>query len=311
MNGEKKRARLDQRRAPIHEALENFRQMRVVPFDVPGHKRGRGNPELTAFLGQQCVGVDVNSMKPLDNLCHPVSVIREAEELAADAFGAAHAFLMVGGTTSSVQSMVLTACKRGDEIILPRNVHRSVMGAMVLCGAVFAAFFARLAWMQFVRADYYADKAAEAKAEDTAKNSMTEIALAGKQAVARIKEEISSLIAAESTFSAVKAANLDPEFVKAMLLSVARNWNGASSSKVELQALLPEAERAKFDAAFAAAAKELLEAGIEVGYSKEVRTGFKVGAKGGSYYISFSDDDFEALLKEYLRGKISELLFKA
>ena len=114
-------------------------------------------------------------------------------------------------------------------------------------------------------------KAAEAKAEDTAKNSMTEIALAGKQAVARIKEEISSLIAAESTFSAVKAANLDPEFVKAMLLSVARNWNGASSSKVELQALLPEAERAKFDAAFAAAAKELLEAGIEVGYSKEHR----------------------------------------
>ena len=115
MNGETKRTRLDQRRAPIHEALENFRRMRVVPFDVPGHKRGRGNPELTAFLGQQCVGVDVNSMKPLDNLCHPVSVIREAEELAADAFGAAHAFLMVGGTTSSVQSMVLTACKRGDE----------------------------------------------------------------------------------------------------------------------------------------------------------------------------------------------------
>ena len=136
MNGNGNHTRLDQRRAPIHEALENFRRMRVVPFDVPGHKRGRGNPELTAFLGQQCVGVDVNSMKPLDNLCHPVSVIREAEELAADAFGAAHAFLMVGGTTSSVQSMVLTACKRGDEIILPRNVHRSVLNALVLCGAV-------------------------------------------------------------------------------------------------------------------------------------------------------------------------------
>ena len=58
--------------------------MRVVPFDVPGHKRGKGNPELTSFLGQQCMDVDVNSMKPLDNLCHPVSVIREAEELAAD-----------------------------------------------------------------------------------------------------------------------------------------------------------------------------------------------------------------------------------
>ena len=127
---------LNQTRAPIYEALERFRKMRVVPFDVPGHKRGRGNPELAEFLGEKCVGIDVNSMKPLDNLCHPISVIREAENLAAEAFGAAHAFLMVGGTTSSVQSMVLTACKRGDKIILPRNVHRSVINALVLCGAI-------------------------------------------------------------------------------------------------------------------------------------------------------------------------------
>jgi len=127
---------IDQSRAPIYEALQNFRQMRVVPFDVPGHKHGKGNPELTEFLGEQCVSIDVNSMKPLDNLCHPVSVIHEAEMLAADAFGAAHAFLMVGGTTSSVQSMVLSTCKRGDKIILPRNVHRSVINALVLCGAI-------------------------------------------------------------------------------------------------------------------------------------------------------------------------------
>ncbi len=127
---------MDQSRAPIKEALEHFKDMRIVPFDVPGHKRGRGNPELTKFLGEQCMTVDVNSMKPLDNLCHPVSVIREAEELAAEAFGAAHAFLMVGGTTSSVQSMILSVVGRGDEIILPRNVHRSVIHALVLTGAV-------------------------------------------------------------------------------------------------------------------------------------------------------------------------------
>ena len=63
-------------------------------------------------------------------------MIRQAEELAAEAFGAAHAFLMVGGTTSAVQAMVLSVAKRGEKIILPRNVHRSVIGAMVLCGAV-------------------------------------------------------------------------------------------------------------------------------------------------------------------------------
>ncbi len=116
---------MNQSKAPIYEALEMFRKMRIVPFDVPGHKRGRGNPELVELLGEKCVGIDVNSMKPLDNLCHPVSVIKEAEELAADAFGAYYAFLMVGGTTSAVQTMILSCCKQGDKIILPRNVHRS------------------------------------------------------------------------------------------------------------------------------------------------------------------------------------------
>ncbi|RBP61324.1 arginine decarboxylase [Alkalibaculum bacchi] len=125
-----------QRKAPIYEALKRFKSERVVPFDVPGHKQGRGNPELTNFLGKQCMELDVNSMKPLDNLCHPISVIKEAEELAAEAFGAAHAFFMVNGTTSAVQSMILSVCKRGEKIILPRNVHRSVINALIICGAI-------------------------------------------------------------------------------------------------------------------------------------------------------------------------------
>lgn len=126
----------DQSKMPLMEALERMRHDRLVPFDVPGHKHGKGNPQLTEFLGEKCMSVDVNSMKPLDNLCHPVSVIKEAEELAAEAFGAAQAFFMVGGTTSAVQTMILSSVKYGDEIILPRNVHQSVINALVLCGAV-------------------------------------------------------------------------------------------------------------------------------------------------------------------------------
>lgn len=126
----------NQHQAPIYQGLEQLRRKRIVPFDVPGHKRGRGNPELVELLGEKCVGIDVNSMKPLDNLGHPVSIIREAEELAAEAFGASHAFLMVGGTTSSVQTMILATCKAGDKIILPRNVHKSALNALVLCGAI-------------------------------------------------------------------------------------------------------------------------------------------------------------------------------
>jgi arginine/lysine/ornithine decarboxylase len=125
-----------QNRAPIVEALENFKKARIMPFDVPGHKRGKGNSELADFLGVKCVGIDANSQKSLDNLCHPVSVIKEAEELAAEAFGASHAFFMVNGTSSAVQTMILATCKKGDKIIIPRNVHRSAINSLVLCGAV-------------------------------------------------------------------------------------------------------------------------------------------------------------------------------
>lgn len=125
-----------QNNAPIYEALMKYNEARVVPFDVPGHKHGKGNPLLTEFLGQTCMSVDVNSMKPLDNLCHPVSVIRDAERLAAEAFGAGHCFFMVNGTTSSVQSMILSVCKEGDKIIIPRNVHRSAINAMIVSGVV-------------------------------------------------------------------------------------------------------------------------------------------------------------------------------
>ena len=152
-------------------------------------------------------------------------------------------------------------------------------------------------------------KAAEAKAEDLRKNSMAEISLAGKQAVAKLKEQVAEMIIAKSTVEGVKAANLDAEFVKKMLLEVAHNWNGASSDNVSLSAMLPEAKKAELDAAIEKSAKELLAAGVEVGYSKNVKSGFKVGAKNGGYYISFSDEDFNALLGEYLRDKVAALIF--
>ena len=86
-------------------------------------------------------------------------------------------------------------------------------------------------------------KKARDKAEDVEKNTMTEIALAGKQAAAKIKSEIASMIVAKATAAGVKEAALDPAFIKEMLLAVAGNWNGADAGKVELKALLPEAER--------------------------------------------------------------------
>lgn len=125
-----------QSEAPVLEAMKQHLQNRVVPFDVPGHKGGRGTRELTDFFGLSCLKADVNSMKPLDNLCHPVSVIKNAQELAAEAFDAENAFFVVNGTTGSVQAMIMAACKAGEKIIMPRNVHRSAINALVVNGAI-------------------------------------------------------------------------------------------------------------------------------------------------------------------------------
>ena len=127
---------LTQEDAPLKDALEWYRESRIVPFDVPGHKQGRGNPDLTEFLGQRTLSIDVNSSPALDNLIHPTGVIRDAEILAAQAFGAASAFFMVNGTSAAVQVMIMTCCGNGDKIIMPRNVHRSSINALILSGAI-------------------------------------------------------------------------------------------------------------------------------------------------------------------------------
>lgn len=148
---------------------------------------------------------------------------------------------------------------------------------------------------------------AQSKAEDVEKNAMTEISLAGKQAVAKIKSEIETLIVEKATAEGVKKANLDATFIKDMLLAIAQNWN--NGAKADLSALLPEAKKAELDKAMSVAVKSLLSEGIEVGYSAEVKSGFKVGEKNGGYYISFSDESFEALLSGYLREKVAKLIF--
>ncbi len=139
-------------------------------------------------------------------------------------------------------------------------------------------------------------------------NTMTEIALAGRQAVARIKDEIAGVVVARSIGESVHKAGIDPAFIKEMLLSVAKNWRGGAE-KVSLEALLPASMQKDLDAAFADSAAALLKEGVEVGYSKDVRSGFKVGEKNGGYYIGFSDENFEALLGGYLREKVTAILY--
>jgi arginine/lysine/ornithine decarboxylase len=127
---------MDQYRTPLFSAMKAYRNNNVIPFDVPGHKHGLGLPEYKNYFGEAMLELDVNSMKPLDFLGNPISVIKESEELLAEAFGADRSYFIVGGTSFAVQTMLMTTVHSGDKIILPRNVHKSAINALILSGAL-------------------------------------------------------------------------------------------------------------------------------------------------------------------------------
>lgn len=127
---------MNQNKTPIYDALLEYQNKRIVSFDVPGHKQGKGHQPLVDAFSKQCLSLDYNSSKRLDNLSKPTTVILEAEQLTAQAFGAKHAFMMLNGTTQAVQAMIMCCCHEGDYIILPRNVHKSAINALILCGAI-------------------------------------------------------------------------------------------------------------------------------------------------------------------------------
>ena len=130
----KKINKTDHQKTPIATALKSECALSAIPLDVPGHK---GNiAELKNFYGEELLKLDKNSRPSIDNLCQPTGVIKEAEELVADAFGAENAFFMVNGTTSTVQVMVMSAVNPGEKIIMPRNVHVSVINAVILAGGI-------------------------------------------------------------------------------------------------------------------------------------------------------------------------------
>lgn len=124
-----------QEKTPVFDAVKAYMQKNTIPFHVPGHKQGRGLPEFADFVGNNVLSIDLTCFPDTDNICNPRSVIREAEQLAAEAYGADRAHFLVNGTTAGIQAMIMTVCQPGDKIILPRNAHKSAIGGLIMSGA--------------------------------------------------------------------------------------------------------------------------------------------------------------------------------
>lgn len=126
----------DQNSTPLFDALRRYVEDKTVSFHVPGHKGGLGIPELREYIGEKVLSIDVNGMEDLDNICNPISVIKQSQELAAEAFGADYAHFLVNGTSAGVQAMIMVLCNPGDKILIPRNAHKSAINGLILSGAI-------------------------------------------------------------------------------------------------------------------------------------------------------------------------------
>jgi len=127
---------MDHTRTPLFDALRKHAAHNPVQFHIPGHKQGRGSdPEFRSFIGDNALSIDLINIAPLDDLHQPTGVIEEAQKLAADAFGADYTFFSVQGTSGAIMTMILSVCSPGDKIIVPRNIHKSIMSAIIFAGA--------------------------------------------------------------------------------------------------------------------------------------------------------------------------------
>ncbi|MGF7185975.1 arginine/lysine/ornithine decarboxylase [Desulfitispora alkaliphila] len=126
----------NQERTPIVEAVNKYVEDKIIPFHVPGHKQGLGNTELRDYLGSKALEIDLTCMENLDNICNPLGAIKEAQELAAEVYKADHSYFLVNGTTSGIQGMIMSVCKPGEKIIIPRNAHKSAVSGIILSGAI-------------------------------------------------------------------------------------------------------------------------------------------------------------------------------
>lgn len=125
-----------QHETPLFSGVVNHAKKDPIQFHIPGHKKGKAmDPEFRQFIGDNALSIDLINIEPLDDLHHPHGIIKEAQQLAAEAFGADHTFFSVQGTSGAIMTMIMSVCGPNDKIIVPRNVHKSIMSAIVFSGA--------------------------------------------------------------------------------------------------------------------------------------------------------------------------------
>jgi len=119
---------------PLAAAVEKHIKKADLRQHMPGHKGHTPKTGASAKWGE-LHRYDLTETGELDNLNAPVGVIKDAERKMATLCGVRDAHFLVNGSTVGLEAAILATCKPGDEIIVPRNAHRSIWSAIALAGA--------------------------------------------------------------------------------------------------------------------------------------------------------------------------------
>lgn len=129
--------RFKQTDTPLLAAMLYYVNDGVIPFHTPGHKFGKGmHPTLEKLIGRDALALDLALIEELDDFHEPYGCIKDAQDLAAELYGADHSFFVINGTTGGIYAMILATAGPGEKIIVPRNAHRSIIGGIILSGAI-------------------------------------------------------------------------------------------------------------------------------------------------------------------------------
>jgi len=151
---------------------------------------------------------------------------------------------------------------------------------------------------------------AEYRASEITKKSESEMQLSAKQAISKLKQQITDLVLSKQVETPVRDAFKDTEFVKNIILTLIKNWNPQKPEELNVNLLLPKKDEKEFKHFFENKAKQYLNSGLEINFDTNIKSGFKIAPKNGSYIISFTDTDFENYFKNYIRKNTKQLLFE-
>ena len=130
------RRALDHQRVPLVEAIERYRAAGIAPFSTPGHKQGAGmDPALKALYGEHALRSDIPVSGGVDDIHFKWDTLRQAEDLGADAWGADRTFYLVNGSSTGNHAFFLATLGPGDEVIVARDIHKSLLVALIHTGA--------------------------------------------------------------------------------------------------------------------------------------------------------------------------------